>query len=337
MEARVGVRFDNYLYRSGADSPNMSNAGRVSPLYEPDQLNRAIGELREMLRIDQRPERLAARTGPVADGIRRFGGHWFQRIDFPEHSITSTSDPSWAWHDEGGLNTLGKRLTSLEASVLRPWPKWLGYLRRLVPDVRGKSVLELGSSNGFFSLRFAELGAASVTGVEVIPEQHASACWCAEMLGHSNIRFLNTDFLVDHTIEPHDVVFLSEVQNHFLFPFAGLAKTINLARECVIFDTGVIDTPDQRLQLHTGWNPTIGSLNFHSFTFSDGLLMDYLALLGVPASRVARFKAPSAENHILYHIDTRFVSQDRRTMQYMPYLWDALEFGRSRVRGTYPR
>jgi SAM-dependent methyltransferase len=331
------IDFENYQYRAGASSSLMSGRGGVHPLCAPGQIDAAVPKLRAMLERDKTPAYQRALKGRIAEEMQRFGGHWFQRIDFADHSTTSTSNPAWAWHDEGGLNTLGKRLTSLEASVLRPWPKWLGYLIQLMPDVRGKSVLELGSSNGFFSFRFAEMGASHVTGIEAVPEQSASARWAAQVLGHGNVNFLNTDFLVDHSIEAHDIVFLSEVQNHFLFPFAGLAKIVNLAKELVIFDTGAIDTPEQRLQLHTGWDPKSGALNFHSFTFSDGLLMDYLALLGVPAERITRYKAPAEECHILYAIDTRSLSADRRKMQYLPYLWDALELGRPRERGTYPR
>jgi SAM-dependent methyltransferase len=289
-----------------------------------------------MLDRDNSAAYKAALDGPFASGIKEFSGHWFQRIDYPQHFITSTSNPDWAHYDEGGLNTLGNRLTNREASLLRPWPKWLGYIKGLMPNLRGKNVLEIGSSNGFFAFRMAELGAACVTGVEAVPTQCRSARWSADVLGYTNIQFLNTDFLMDNSIAQHDVVFLSEVANHFLFPFAGLAKIINLARELVILDTGAIDTLEQRLELDTAWSVHNGALTFHSFTLSDGLLMQYLELLGVPANRITRFKAPAAEFHILYLIDTRYLLEDRKKMQYPIYVEDSLQIGLDPNPGTYP-
>src|SRR4051794_5697272 len=98
------------------------------------------------------------------------------------------------------------------------------------------------------------------------------------VLGHSSVEFLNTDFLLDANIPAHDVVFLSEVHNHFLFPFYGLLRVVNLAREAVIWDGGVehqrrrrkpwgrkIATEGQHgITLNTGWNEK-GGLIYHSF------------------------------------------------------------------------
>lgn len=71
-----------------------------------------------MLAEDETPERRSALNGEIAKGIESFKGHWFQRIDYPEHWITLTSNREWAYIDEGGLNTLGNRLTGVE--IIRP-------------------------------------------------------------------------------------------------------------------------------------------------------------------------------------------------------------------------
>jgi SAM-dependent methyltransferase len=317
----------NYLHRSGVRDPGGSedpfHDSAVVPMFTDEQLESAVTELRCMLEEDQSVRTQEALKGEMARQIQSVAqsfpnGHWFQRIDYPGHHITSTSNHEWAHIDEGGLNTLGKRLSGREASILRPWPKWL-YLKNLLPDVAGKSVVEIGSSNGFFCFRFSELGAAHATGIEIKKRQYESAVWSAEVLGLDNVSFIHTDFLLDMTIPQYDVVFSSEVHNHFLFPFYGLLRMINLAKETVILDTGVIDTKDHRLGLDSGWDQS-NQLLYHSFMLSDGLIMDFLDLIGIPPSRVKRYKAPADHYHILYVIDTTDLSQHRIKFSYPDYL-----------------
>src|ERR1019366_6282182 len=90
--------------------------------------------------------------------------------------------------DEGGLNTLHGRLDSRQACILRPYPKWV-YIKQRVGDLHGKTVLDVGSSNGFFSFRFAEMGASKVTGIEINAKQCKTATWARRVLGHNQVRF----------------------------------------------------------------------------------------------------------------------------------------------------
>ncbi|MBD1889616.1 class I SAM-dependent methyltransferase [Coleofasciculus sp. FACHB-SPT9] len=325
---REELDFGNYIHRTGA--VNTSNQSEpfedspVIPLFSEEKLEEAVVTLRKILEKDDFPQTKEALKGEIARRIQSFCPHWFQRIDYPNHNITSTSNHNWAFIDEGGVNTLGKKLTSQEASILRPWPKWL-YIKDILPNVVGKSILELGSSNGFFSFRFAELGASHVTGVEIIQRQYESAVWSADILGHKNVSFINTDALLDLTIPKHDIVFLSEVHNHFLFPFFGLLRVINLAKEMVIFDTGAVDINEHRLDLHSGWKSQSGNLVYHSFQMTDGLIMDFLNLVGIPPYKVKRYKAPSDHYHILYAIDTTEIEQNRQKIGYPEYLRQIVE------------
>jgi len=314
--ATEGEEFATYTHDLGMQDTTKSP---ILPLYSQGQLDAAIAQLRRMIEIDARPETKAALNSDIAAKIRGFAGHWFQRIDYPDHRLTSTSDHNLAHFDEGGLNTLGRRLTSEEACILRPWPKWF-YIKPLLPDVAGKSVLELGSSNGFFGFRFAELGAREVTGVEILRRQFESAVWSASVLGYKNVRFINTDVLLDLTIPPHDLVFLSEVLNHFPVPFFGLIRTINLAREMVIFDTGAIDSDEHGIKLYSGFDKRTRQLIYSSFLMTDRLIIDFLSLIGVEPSRVTRYKAPYNEYHILYKIDTRDLRVTRTSQRYPEYL-----------------
>lgn len=312
--------FGHYVARSGAGASAISDS-EVRPLYSQQQIDAAVVELKTMFRSDHSPQALTALRAPFAQEIARFSGCWFQRIDFPQHRLTSTSNHEWGYIDEGGLNNLGGRLTSEEASVLRPWPKW-AYIQPVLPDLHGKTILEIGSSNGLFCFQFARAGAAKATGVEILKSQFETAIWSAEALGLSNVQFLNTDALLDLTVPQHDIVFMSEVHNHFLCPFYGLLRAVQLARETVILDTGAFDSEEITLNLHTAWDKTEGKLIYHSFQMTDAFIMNYLHLIGIPPSRVIRYKAPPREHHVLYMIDTRNVLADRQRMQYPDYLQD---------------
>ena len=326
--SNVQAEFDTYQVHLGmlatgnaggpfADSP-------VRPLYQASELEGDIAELRRMLAADASAETKAALDSDLARGIAAFGDAWFQRIDFPRNSLTTTSDHRWAHVDEGGLNTLGGRLTGEEASILRPWPKWT-YLRRILPDLRGKTVLEIGSANGFFCFRFAERGAQAVTGVEAIRRQHESALWAAEARGCRNVRFLHGDALLDLTLPPHDVVFLSEAWNHFVSPAFGLLRILALARETVVLDTGIHDRPGHHIQLRTERRGDGNGIAYHTYVMSEGLLMDLLALMGVEAARIQRHKAPRDRYHAVYVIDTRRLEESRRRLDYPEYLRTALD------------
>jgi len=301
------VEFENYVCAQGRELGEETIAENL--LFTPEALERTLTELRDKLRGDEEQFRPEVLESAVADGIRRFQGKWFQRIDFPDHGISSVSDRSWVTFDEGGVNTLGRKLTSEEACLLRPWPKWM-YLRPLLPDLADKSIMEIGCANGFFPFRFAELGARRVTGVEFQRGRHEASKWANSILGHRNLQFQHADFLVDYTIEPHDIVFVSEVVNHLLCPFWGLTRLVSLARETLIFDTGVFESNQHAMELSTGWMADGKTFSFLSFQISDGLICSYLQLLGLRANEIVKYIEPGA-GHILYKIDTRGLHERR--------------------------
>lgn len=290
-------------------------------LFTEQEADAWADELRELLAQDLSDQTKAAVDSDFGREIRAFGG-WYQRITFPDRSISTTSDHVRVRETPGSLNKLGDRFTPHEASILRPLPKWQ-YIRRLLPDLTGKSVLELGSSNGFFSMEFAKLGAAKATGLELIQGQVDGATWSAKTLGLQNVEFRRTDALLDRSIEKHDIVFLSEVHNHFPLPFYGLLRVINLAKELVIFDnSGVIARPDQQFYFRTFRNPDNGRINFTHFNMSEGLMMHMLDLFGIPVNRVRALKSPLTDNHVLYLIDTSNIDRDRLSNGYPEYLHD---------------
>lgn len=279
-------------------------ASEVLPLYTDADLDRAADECRSLLARDDTPATKLALESEFAREMDGLGG-WFHRIEFPARGVTSASRSITSAPDPGPLNTLWRRLDADQGTRLRPYPKWT-YLRGIMPSLSGKSVLDLGCSCGFFSFRFAEAGATTVTGVEVIPEQHAQAMWAARQLGFDDVtRFRNSDALFDRSLAPHDVVFMSEVFISSVLPFYSLLRAVNLAREYVIIDDFFTPAPDQpaalRMFRDTSWSSE--RIAWTGFAMTEQLLLEFLYLFGVEPSRVKRYHGHNG--HAVMVIDTR--------------------------------
>ena len=213
------------------------------------------------------------------------------------------------------MNTLGDALKPNEGCVLRPKPKW-AYLKPIMPDLRGKSILEIGCNNGFFCFEFEKLGHSPVTGAEVFNGFVNPAKWMANAR-QSKVEFLYTDALLDLSLKPHDIVFMSEVYTHFVDPLFGLLRAVNLARETLIIDNATIDRPEFLIDLEIGLDRSNEKMTYHAWILSDGLMLTYLWLCGVPPQKIIRYIAPWA-NHIVYIIDTRDVERYRRENDVQP-------------------
>lgn len=187
-------------------------------------------------------------------------------------------------------------------------PKW-AYLKPIMPDLSGKSVLEIGCNNGFFCFEFAELGALHVTGLDVAGEFLVSANWMTAARGAENVKFLLIDPLLDMTVPKHDVVFMSEVLGHFIDPFFGILRAINLAKETLVIDNAMLTGSNYEIDLGADFDEA-GQLTYHAWALSDGLMLSYLTLCGIPPERVKRYFAPW-HNHIVYVIDTSDVENYR--------------------------
>ena len=278
------------------------------------ELESKVGKLRDLLAADSSPEVVAELKTPSANGLPR---GWWQRMAVPGTNYFTTSNhDSLQITDPGFLNTLGGRLTPREGFILRPVPKW-AYLEPILPQVAGKSVLEIGCNNGFFCFEFSRLGATKVTGAEVFQGFVRLARWMANERGTTNIEFLLTDALLDLTLPAHDIVFMSEVYAHFIDPLFGLLRAVNLAKETLVIDSATLTRAGYEMDLQAGLDPATGKMKYHSWVLSDGLVLAYLLLCGVPPERVTRYIAPW-DNHIVYVIDTRYVAQYRKDNDFQP-------------------
>jgi hypothetical protein len=288
------------------------------PLCTTDFLNKIVSQLKEIYNKDSNAIVKNALKSDFAQKLRSFRS-WYQRIDFPEFNLSSTSDHSLIRCDADGVNSLGWRLSSEEAAVLRPLPKWF-YLEPILPDFKDKTILEVGSNNGFFSFKFAQRGAKLVTGIEVVKWNYDAACWAAEILGIENVKFLNSDFMLDLTIPNHDIVFMSAVHIHFVTFFFGLLRSVNLSNDLVILDAGGGPYEDEsRMSLHIDEDDNSKRINYHAWNASSKMIIDFLYLVGVEPSRITCYVAPWG-SHVLYFIDTRNVDNFRDNDTYPEYI-----------------
>jgi hypothetical protein len=92
----------------------------------------------------------------------------------------------------------------------------------------------------------------------------------------------------------------------------------------------VENTEAHGLTLNSGWVTGTEQMIYHSFHLTEGLILTFLNLAGVPPSKVTRFKAPDDPSHVVFVIDTRGLEEARRVRCYPDYLRPTLELGFTR-------
>jgi len=243
---------------------------------------------------------------------------WYQCIEFPSYGISTTDEIGNSFQDGAHDNLIGGISVS-EASRLRPVPKW-DFIRTVLPDVRGYDILEIGSNCGFFSFKFAELGARSVLGLDVAPKWLENAEWARSVLGYANVEFLNCDFMRfggQATSEPgllsrsdttiplpdrqFDLVFMSTVLDHLFFPLFAIYKMIRISRRWVIIDVPALVSVDNAPLAHLG---VAADNSHHGFLFALSFLKTYISRLGIPEADVST-EPYNGNRNITYIIDVR--------------------------------
>ena len=161
-----------------------------------------------------------------------------------------------------------------------PLNRWR-LIEPLLPDVRGKSCLDVGCSSGFFSLKLKELGAAYVLGVdsEQQPKGIEQAKFAAKTLGLDvDFRLLSAYGLA--TLDTKfDVILFMGVFYHLRHPLVALEAARSVCTGTMIFQT--ITTEHQRqvpeldaqvtrdVQLHSS---TMADERFPAMRFIEGTL-----------------------------------------------------------------
>jgi SAM-dependent methyltransferase len=259
---------------------------RIAKLFEDGELDRHEAFLRAELAADL--ERKRAGKLDTDEARQLLSMPWWQRIADERLGITTLSDHDRLDDVAGPLHTLYGRLSEREAALMRPTAKWL-YMEKHIPDLAGKSVLEIGSSCGFWSLKFAELGAARVTGVEAIAEHVESAREMARRKGLSHrVSFIAGDAFYDD-LPVHDIVFYSEVLGHSLVPHHAFLRTLGLARELVIADEYFGWDDETNGQFFLSDDPD-HALMWTGFVISENAALTLCHLAGVDLANVTRYR-----------------------------------------------
>jgi tRNA (mo5U34)-methyltransferase len=120
-----------------------------------------------------------------------------------------------------------------------PAIRW-GGIKDIMPDVTGKTCLDVGCSSGFFSLKFKELGASRVVGVDdgEQPKAIDQARFASAQMG-LDARFDKVSIyeLHDELNEQFDVVACMGVFYHLRHPLLALEQLRAVCRGNLIFQT----------------------------------------------------------------------------------------------------
>lgn len=157
----------------------------------------------------------------ISDGIASFR-EWYQPVDFGNNVIAhQTLPPDWhpapeLLHDVGG-----------------GLAKWNYIVKRHIPDVSGRRVLDLGCSSGLFSIELARMGAREVVGIDRNAEiQHRSSSIPPQQDVIAQAKFVKSAFeLLDGSTYPirfiaHDIGRLEEL---------GLGRFDLVIALCVVY------------------------------------------------------------------------------------------------------
>jgi len=161
-----------------------------------------------------------------------------------------------------------------------PDTRWK-LIEPLLPDLGGKSVLDIGCSSGFFSLKLKELGARSVLGVDdgEQPKAIEQARFAAETLGLEVDFQIRSAYKVAELGQQFDVILFMGVLYHLRHPLLALEALRQVCSGTMILQT--ITTPhDQHftelatndLQNSSLHSPLLGDPRYPAVRFVEGAL-----------------------------------------------------------------
>jgi tRNA (mo5U34)-methyltransferase len=149
------------------------------------------------------------------------------------------------------------------------YPLWRWQLvEPLLPDLKGKSCLDVGCSSGFFSFKLKELGAAYVVGVDSGEQSRAidQALFARTILG------LDVDFRILSVYDlrilerQFDVVLFMGVFYHLRHPLLALEAVRAACRETMVFQT-ITTTSGKKC---AAFDPAVAkNVTFKSSTLDD--------------------------------------------------------------------
>jgi len=104
-------------------------------------------------------------------------------------------------------------------------------------SIKGKSVLDIGCSLGFFCQEAVRQGASRVIGVDADDERLRKAALIADCVGMArNIEFRQLDINTEDLTEQYDIILLLNVLHHIRNPIAVLDKLIAHTKQRLILE-----------------------------------------------------------------------------------------------------
>ena len=184
---------------------------------------------------------------------------WYMPLQIGEHSIQARTYPHFNWRPDSLLDdTSGKR-------------KWDLTLSKVMPDLQGKTVCDIGCNIGIFSMEMARLGALSVDGFDrgpdiVQPNNHdlgtQSVAKQAYMVRNIYEAFHSQRFPGVHFHE-QDLMTMEFVCEHVYDVFVACCVLYHLGAERmeqIIKDISA-HTPEVILQANNGHGGGLGQLS----------------------------------------------------------------------------
>jgi SAM-dependent methyltransferase len=167
----------------------------------------------------------------------------------------------------------------------------------LPPSLAGKSVLDVGAAEGYFSFAAEARGAARVVAVDVREERVRTARRLTAITG-SQVEILQRDIVRDPITEAFDYVLVLNVVHHLRDPLPVLWQLAAITRECLVIEFPTL--ADDRFQASLG-----GDLSASA---------DALPLLGVRARQTGGGQrlvfSPAAMPVLLHDPERGFATVD---------------------------
>ena len=188
--------------------------------------------------------------------------------DMERHAIVQKMEALGPWfHNYEIASGVWTNPTGEPPGVEYPLSRWR-LIEPLLPDVQGKSCLDVGCSSGFFSLKLKELGAAYVLGIDsgeqtkaIEQAQFAAAALRLDVdfrvLSAYNLATLDRKF---------DVILFMGVFYHLRHPLVALEAARAVCSGTMIFQT--ITTPHHKTVSELD-RETTDNIHLHSSIFSD--------------------------------------------------------------------
>ena len=161
-----------------------------------------------------------------------------------------------------------------------PDSRWQ-LVQPLLPDVTGKSCLDIGCSSGFFSLKLKELGAASVLGIDAGEQPRAieQAAFAAATLGLDVSFRVQSVYDLAQTGQQFDVVLFMGVFYHLRHPLVALEAIRAVCRETLVLQTITTKQAQAMVELPASFRenvglraPVLGDDSFPTLRFVEGAL-----------------------------------------------------------------